>query len=72
MSFEHLRADADLLMQKIVERPEDAPNLREQLREKLAEMRALGLEMPPDLAEIDRMLDDDESGDGPDFDNMPV
>jgi hypothetical protein len=71
MSFEHLRADVDLLMQKLVERPEDAANLREQLREKLAEMRALGLELQPDLVEIERVLDVDDDGAG-DFDNMPV
>ncbi|HBG98109.1 MAG: hypothetical protein JKP98_21390 [Rhodobacteraceae bacterium] len=70
MSFEHLKADVDLLMQKIVERPEDAGLLREQLREKLAEMRALGLPLPPDIAALAQTLDaDDDDGD---FDNMPV
>jgi predicted oxidoreductase len=72
MSFEHLKADVDLLMQKLVERPEDVVVLREQLAEKLAEMRALGIDMPPDLVEVEQAIDAQEAGDGPDFDNMPV
>jgi hypothetical protein len=71
MSFENLKAGIDLLMQEIVERPEDAHVLQEQLREKLAEMRDLGLPLPEDLEKLEKFLEEQEEG-GPDFDNMPV
>lgn len=70
MSFENLKAGIDILMQDMVERPEDAHILQEQLREKLAEMRSLGLPLPQDLVELEKFLEDEE--DGEDFDNMPV
>jgi hypothetical protein len=70
MSFENLKAGISMLMQEIVERPEDAHVLQEQLREKLAELKSLGLPLPEDLVELEQFLEDEEGGE--DFDNMPV
>lgn len=70
MAFEDIRAAIDALIQEIAERPEDRHVLREQLRVKLAEMRALGLPVPADLKQFEDDLSDDDSDDV--FDNMPV
>ena len=70
MSFENLKAGIYLLMDSIQKRPEDAHILQEQLREKLAEMRDLGLPLPENLQRLEEWL---EQNDAPgDFDNMPV
>ncbi|GKY89490.1 hypothetical protein [Sinisalibacter aestuarii] len=73
MAFEDIKAAIDLLMNEIVAKPEDSHVLQEQLREKIAELRALGLPVPADLKQFEDALSgagDDEDGD--DFDNMPV
>lgn len=71
MSFENLKAGVNLLMQEMVERPEDAHILQEQLREKLAEMRNLGLPLPEDLVRLEKYLEEAEGDQSP-FENMPV
>ncbi|MGG7645678.1 hypothetical protein ACQ5SP_12795 [Rhodovulum sp. YNF3179] len=70
MSFENLKASVRLLMQEMVNRPDDAHILQEQLREKLAEMRDLGLPLPEDLVQLEKYLEDEE-GEVP-FDNVPL
>lgn len=70
MSFENLRAGIDLLVNSIRKRPEHAAVLQEQLRDKLAEMRDLGLPLPEDLQRMEEWLEQDEAPG--DFDNMPV
>jgi len=70
MAFEEIRAAIDALIQEIAERPEDRLVLQEQLRTKLAEMRAMGLPVPADLKQFEDDLSDDDSDDF--FDNMPV
>ena len=70
MSFENLKASVRLLMQEMVDRPDDAHILQEQLREKLAEMRDLGLPLPEDLVQLEKYLEDEE-GEVP-FDNVPL
>ena len=71
MPFENLQAGIKLLLQEIDARPEDAPMLQEQLREKLSEMRSLGLPMPADLVQLEKALDTQE-GDMSLFENLPV
>lgn len=70
MSFETLRAGVDLLVRRMAEHPEDAHKYVDQLRDKLAEMRDLGLPMPASLCRIEECLarEEDETG----FENMPV
>ncbi|MCV2880668.1 hypothetical protein [Actibacterium sp. XHP0104] len=70
MAFEQIKAGIALLMDEIEKRPEDRHVLLEELREKLAEMRGLGLPVPEDLELLIDRLDDDDADDL--FDNMPV
>ena len=57
--FENLKASISLLLEQMVEQPEDMHELQEQLREKLAEIKALGLPLPADLVELERKLEGD-------------
>lgn len=58
MAFEMLRAQIGRLMDEIAARPEDQHQLQENLREKLTEMRALGLPLPEDLVELEAALEE--------------
>jgi hypothetical protein len=58
MAFEQLKAQIALLMDEIAARPSDAHVLQENLREKLAEMRGLGLPLPEDLVELEKALEE--------------
>lgn len=57
--FESIKASISLLLEQMVERPHDAHELQEQLREKLSEIKALGLPLPEDLVALERRLEDD-------------
>lgn len=57
MAFEKMRAEIDILLQRIVETPEDATEMEQRLREKLNEMRAFGMPLPDDLVDLERTLD---------------
>lgn len=70
MAFEEIKAAIAALMEEIAKRPDDHHVLQEQLREKLAELRALGLPVPEDLRKFEEELSDDDTGDL--FDNIPV
>lgn len=59
MAFEDLRAQIAMLMEEMSGQPDDPHQLQEHLREKLAEMRALGLPLPEDLVELEQALEDD-------------
>ncbi|MDQ7081335.1 MAG: hypothetical protein Q9M41_11785 [Paracoccaceae bacterium] len=59
MSFEELKVGIQMLLEQMTERPEDAHELQEMLREKLAEMRGLGLPLPEDLVELEKRLEQD-------------
>lgn len=59
MSFENLKAGIAMLLEQMVEQPEDAHEIQESLREKLAEMRGLGLPLPQDLVELEANLEAD-------------
>lgn len=70
MAFENIKAAIDALMAEIAERPGDRVVLQEQIREKIAEMRAMGLPVPADLRQFEEEL---EQGDDDDtFDNVPL
>ena len=59
MALEQLKAQIGLLLKEMVNQPEDEHEIQEQLREKLREMRAMGLPLPDDLVKLEKRLDDD-------------
>ncbi|TGQ74554.1 hypothetical protein EN829_006730 [Mesorhizobium sp. M00.F.Ca.ET.186.01.1.1] len=59
MALESFKAQISLLLEEMVNQPEDLHEVQEQLREKLREMRAMGLPLPADLVELERRLDGD-------------
>jgi len=70
MAFEDLKAAIGAILDEIAKRPEDRHVLQEQLREKIAELEALGLPVPEDYRRFEEKLSDDSADDL--FDNMPV
>ena len=59
MALEEFKAQISLLLEEMVNQPEDEHEIQEQLREKLREMRAMGLTLPDDLVKLEKRLDDD-------------
>lgn len=59
MSFEDLKVGIAMLLDQMQEHPEDELELQETLREKLAEMRGMGLPVPDDLVELEKWLEED-------------
>jgi hypothetical protein len=59
LALEAIKAEIGLLFQEMVNQPEDAHQIQEQLREKLAELRAMGMPLPADLVELEQRLDED-------------
>ena len=57
MALEEFKAQISLLLEEMVNQPEDVREVQEQLREKLREMRAMGLPLPADLVELESRLD---------------
>jgi len=77
MAFEQLKAGITLLMNEIEKRPEDRLALQEQIREKLAEFRSMGLPLPEDLVELEKALEENpegspENGQDEDDHNFPI
>ncbi len=56
MSFETLKARISLLLEEMVNQPEDAHQIEERIREQIAEFRALGLPVPEDFKEFEADL----------------
>ncbi len=57
MALEEIPARISLLLQEMLNQPADEHEVQEQLREKLSELRALGLPLPDDLVELEKQLD---------------
>ncbi|KQZ32218.1 hypothetical protein ASD50_14140 [Mesorhizobium sp. Root552] len=62
MALEEIKARISLLLEQMVNQPEDRYETQEQLREKLRELRAMGLPLPDDLVELEKRLDEEFSG----------
>ena len=60
MAFEQLKMAITMLMDEIAKRPEDAHVLQEQLREKISEMKTLGLPVPDDILALELALEKPE------------
>lgn len=61
MAFEELKAGIALILEEIEKRPEDRLELQEELREKIAEFRSLGLPVPEDIARLEKELEQPEA-----------
>ena len=59
MALEEFRIQIAMLLDAISNQPEDMHEAQESLREKLAEMRALGLPRPEDLVNLEDYLEDE-------------
>ncbi len=70
MAFEQLKAGIYLILEEIEKRPEDRNVLQEELREKSAELRGMGMPVPEDLLRLEQELSDEDDDDI--FTNMPV
>jgi hypothetical protein len=68
--FETMKASIATLMDEISERPADRHVLQEALREKIAEMRTMGLPVPDDIARLEKALEDPDADEF--WDNLPV
>ena len=62
MAFESIKAEIDLLLAAMINQPEDIREIREQVREKLNELRAVGMPLPADLVALEARLNRDEDG----------
>lgn len=59
MALEEIKAQISLLLEQMVNQPEDTHEVQEALRERLNEMRAMGMPLPADLVELERRLEAD-------------
>ncbi len=59
MALEQIKAQIALLLEEMVNQPEDRHEVHERLREKLSELRAMGMPLPADLVELEKRLDKD-------------
>ncbi|WP_394888927.1 hypothetical protein ACG873_27630 [Mesorhizobium sp. AaZ16] len=58
MALEQIKAQISLLLEGMINQPEDEREIHEQLREKLNELRAMGMPLPADLVALEKRLDD--------------
>lgn len=58
MALEQIKAQIGLLLREMVNQPEDEHEVRERLREKFNELRAMGMPLPDDLVALERQLDE--------------
>lgn len=59
MALEEIKAQISLLLEQMVNQPEDVHEVHENLREKLNELRAMGMPLPDDLVELEKRLEAD-------------
>jgi hypothetical protein len=58
MALEQIKAQISLLLEGMINQPADDHEVHEQLREKLNELRAMGMPLPADLVALEKRLDD--------------
>lgn len=56
MAFESIKAEIDLLLEKMTNQPEDVHQLAEAIHEKIALLRAEGLPVPEELVRLEEQL----------------
>ena len=57
MALDQLKAQIAYLLTSLEDNPQDLHELHEQLRQKLAQFRAMGLPLPDDLVDLETKLD---------------
>lgn len=57
MAFEEYKARLSMLLEKMINQPEDVHELNAQVREIISELRATGQPVPEDLKELERQLE---------------
>lgn len=63
MDMIELEAELNLLLNQMQNQPEDRHELYLQLREKLAEIRAMGMPVPDDLTRLEEELEEEFASD---------
>lgn len=56
MAFENIKAQIYLLLEQMINQPEDSHEIQESLREMLNELKATGMPLPQDLVELEETL----------------
>jgi hypothetical protein len=64
VAFEDIKAELDLLLTRLAGQPEDEHELHELIRERLGQIRAMGMPLPDDLVELEQELSEDEAAAG--------
>lgn len=59
MALDELKAQIALLLTSLEDNPEDIHELHEVIRQKLAQINAMGLPMPQDLVDLEKRLEAD-------------
>lgn len=59
MALEELKAQIALLLTSLEDNPQDIHELHELIRQKLAQITAMGLPLPADLVELEKKLEAD-------------
>ena len=59
MALEEIKARISLLLEEMVNQPEDRTKSRNSCAKSCSEMRAMGLPLPADLVALEKRLDDD-------------
>jgi hypothetical protein len=58
MALEEIKARISLLLEEMVNQPKDEHEVLEQLRERLNELRAMGMPLPDDLLALEKRLEE--------------
>lgn len=66
MAFEDKEAELGLLLEKMLDAPEDRHEIHEPIRQKLNELRAYGMPLPEDLVQFERDLEAEFAADADD------
>ena len=66
MAFDQLKMQISLLLSEMQNEPEDAHEIYLQLREKLNELKAVGMPLPDDLVKLEADLEEEFASEQPD------
>ena len=66
MAFDQLKMQISLLLTQMQNEPEDRHEIYLQLREKLNELKAVGMPLPDDLVKMEKELEEEFASEQPD------